>query len=125
MPPRKTIDDDALLKMVQDGLHQKEILTQLGLKTGTQLKLAYIGALMNSGQVPAIQSDQPRRGGKTRFAVRVNKRGSLIIPPSIADRLGLKEGDAFDAAKTKSGLALQATTPRPVVKLRKKTGPQT
>ena len=120
MPPKKMIDEAALLKMAQDGIHQKEIMTQLGIKTSTQLKIAYINALMNRGQVPAIQMGQPRQAGQTKFIVKVNKRGSLVVPKPIVDQLGVKEGDAFDATKTKTGLALQAAAPKPVVKLRKK-----
>ena len=59
MPPKKPIDEAALLKMAKDGIHSKEIMSQLGIKTGTQLKIAYINALMNSGEVPAISNRLP------------------------------------------------------------------
>ena len=125
MPPKKPTDEAALLKMAKDGIHQKEIMSQLGIKTGTQLKIAYINALMNNGDVPAIQSAPPGKTDKSKCIIKVNKRGSLIIPKPIVDQLGLQEGDAFDTTRTKTGLDMQATAPKPVVKLRKRQNRKT
>ncbi len=125
MPPKKPIDEAALLKMAKDGIHSKEIMSQLGIKTGTQLKIAYINALMNSGEVPAIQTACPGKTDKGNWIIKVNKRGSLIIPKPIADQLDLQEGDTFDTTRIKTGLALQPAAPKPVVKLRKRQNRKT
>ena len=120
MPPKKKIDETALLKLIQDGVPQKQIMDQLRIKTGTQLKVAYTDALMNSGQVPALQADRPRKSKTPKNIISVNKHGSLVIAKAIVDQFDLREGDAFDLIKTKSGLSLQPAAPKPVVKLRKK-----
>ena len=120
MPPKKKIDEATLLKLIQDGMPQKQIMDQLKIKTGTQLKVAYTDALMNSGQVPALQTDRPRRPRTRKNIISVNKQGSLVIPKAIVDQFDFKEGDVFDLFKTTSGLSLQPAAPKPVVKLRKK-----
>ena len=121
MPPKKLIDESYLLKMVQDSVPQKEIMAHLKIKTSTQLKVAYIDALMRNGTVPAIHVDRQPKIRKRKAIVKVNKSGSLVISKPVADQFGLKEGDAFEASKTSSGLLLQPAAPKPVVKLRKKT----
>ena len=120
MPPRKQIDEAALLKLIQDGVPQKQIMDHLKIKTGAQLKVAYIDALMNSGQVPALQTDRPRKSKTRKNIISVNKHGSLVIARAILDQFDFKEGDVFDLIKTTSGLSLQPAAPKPVVKLRKK-----
>ncbi|RLB97129.1 MAG: hypothetical protein DRH76_05600 [Deltaproteobacteria bacterium] len=121
MPPKKTIDEEALLKMVQDEVPQKEIMEHFNFKTSTQLKVAYTNALMNAGKVPEIKSDRARSGNPPKTTIVVNKRGSLIIPKSLASYYGLKEGQFFEVEKSKTGLTVRPAAPRPVTKLRKKS----
>ena len=122
IPPKKQIDEAALLKMVQDGVPQEEIRTRFGFRTSTQLKVAYTNALMNAGQVPPLaRAGEGREGGRGEDTVTVNKRGSLVLARSLVERLGLKEGDAFSVEKVRGGLSFRSRAPRPVVRLRKKT----
>jgi hypothetical protein len=120
MPPKKKIDEEVLLKMVQDEVPQKEIMDYFGFKTSTQLKVAYTNALMNAGKIP--ESKSGRASGKVpKTTIVVNKRGSLIVPKNLVEYYGLKEGQAFEVEKNKSGIAVKAAAPRPVTKLRKKS----
>jgi hypothetical protein len=120
MPPKKKIDEEALLKMVQDEVPQKEIMERFGFKTSTQLKVAYTNALMSAGKVPEIKSGRGRGGKPPKTTIVVNKRGSLIIPKSLVTHYGLREGQSFEVEKSKTGLAVKPAAPRPVTRLRKK-----
>jgi bifunctional DNA-binding transcriptional regulator/antitoxin component of YhaV-PrlF toxin-antitoxin module len=108
MPKKKKIDSKKLIKMVQEGKDQKEIMAKFNFKNSSQLKVAYANALMDSGKVPEIQS---ARGGKKAGAVKrevlVNKRGSLVIPKALVEDLGLKEGATFTVRPSKAGLSLK------------------
>lgn len=121
MPPKKKIDEEALLKMVQDEVPQKEIMERFGFKTSTQLKVAYTNALMSAGKVPEIKSGRGRGGKPPKTTIVVNKRGSLIIPKSLVTHYGLREGQSFEVEKSKTGLAVKPAAPRPVTRLRKKS----
>jgi hypothetical protein len=108
MPKKKKIDSKKLIKMVQDGKEQKQIMSKFGFKNSSQLKVAYANALMDAGKVPEIQSS---RGAKKAVGVKrevsVNKRGSLVIPKAIVEDLGLKQGAAFAVRPSKAGLSLK------------------
>jgi AbrB family looped-hinge helix DNA binding protein len=121
MPLKKKIDEEALLKMVQDEVPQKEIMERFGFKTSTQLKVAYTNALMSTGKVPEIKSGRARGAKTPKTTIVVNKRGSLIIPKPLMEHYGLKEGQTFEVEKSKSGIAVKPAAPRPVTKLRKKS----
>lgn len=104
---RSVIDSEKFLEMVKKGIHQNEIMKQLGIKTSTQLKVAYANALMETGTAPALQGG---RGASAPAAVSkevvVGKRGSIIIPRALVEQLGLKEGEGFTVKKSKAGLTL-------------------
>jgi hypothetical protein len=93
MAKRKQIDNKDLLKMIEEGSLQSEIMEKFGFKNSTQLKVAYANALMESGGAPKI-----KRNGRTKKVkpvntkVTVNGRGSLIIPKALVDTMKIKAG---------------------------------
>src|SRR5512136_2839744 len=108
MPKRKVVDHAKLIKMVQDGIAQVDIMKKFGYGTSTQLKVAYANALIQSGQAPAIMGG--RGGAKAKKAVKevkVGKRGSIIIPAEMVVELGIGAEDRFTIRKSKSGVALK------------------
>lgn len=108
MPKKLKVDGKKLLKMVKDGVPQNEIMSRLGFKTSTQLKTAITNAAMDEKILPRLVGG--RRGGKevaVKKNVKVNSRGSLIIPKQIIDAYGLKVGDSFNVRKSKAGLSLK------------------
>ena len=108
MPKKKEIDTALLIKIIEDGNPQKEIMDKFGFNTSTQLKLAYINALTESGKVPAIKGGRGTvSAGGVKKEVTVNKRGSLVIPKALVEDLGFKEGETFEARKTKIGISLR------------------
>ena len=50
MPKKKALDAGKLIKMVQDEVPQAEIMKKMGFKTSTQLKTAYMTALVAEGK---------------------------------------------------------------------------
>ena len=107
MPKKIQIDESALIAMVKDGVAQKEIMEKFGLKTPTQLKVAYANALMAAGTVPEIIKGRKTAAAKTSKAAAVNKRGSLVITKSLVEEMGFVVGDTFAIRKTKSGISLR------------------
>jgi hypothetical protein len=107
MPKKKALDAAKLLKMIDDEVPQAEIMKKMGFKTSTQLKTAYMGALIAEGKVPAIKGG--RGAGKARKVktIGVGKRGSIVISKDLVDSLGIGAKDKFTVRKTKAGIALK------------------
>ena len=81
MAKRKKIDEKKLVKMVEEGIHQNEIMKKVGIKTANQLWVAYGKAMSEAGKIPKIVGG--RGSGKTETVVnkvKVGKLGSVIIP---------------------------------------------
>ena len=107
MPRKKGLDTAKLIKMIEDETPQAEIMKRMGFKTSTQLKNAYMGALIAEGKVPGIKSGRGvRKAAKTK-TVGVGKRGSIVIAKDLVDSLGLGAGDKFTVRKTRAGIALK------------------
>jgi len=126
MPKKREIDNKKLLQAVQDGKSTKEIKEAFNLKTSSQVKIAYLHAVMDEGIVPEIKDGRIAAKPEIKEP-SVNKRGSLIIPKELVMQMGFKEGDSFEIRETKVGISLKQTNleapsepEKPVVKLRKK-----
>jgi len=108
MPKRKVVDHAKLIKMVQDGVGQSDIMKKFGLGTATQLKVAYANALIQSGQAPAIKGGRgAEKKEKAAKQIKVGKRGSIIIPAEMVSELGISAKGKFTVRKSKSGVALK------------------
>ena len=55
MPKRKKIDPKGLIKMIDAGTPQAEIMEKFGIKTSTQLKVAYTNAMMETVKAAKIK----------------------------------------------------------------------
>jgi hypothetical protein len=108
MPRRKIVDHSKLIKMVQDGAAQADIMKKFGYSTSTQLKAAYANALIQTGQAAAIIGGRKSEEGKAKKSkdVKVGKRGSIIIPADLVAELGIAAEDQFSVRRSKSGIAL-------------------
>lgn len=107
MPKKKTIDKKKLIKMIKDEKPQPDIMKSFGFKTSTQLKNAYMNALIEEGAVPAIRSGRVAAKKAPKKEVNVGKRGSIIIPRGIVADLGFNHNDTFAIRKTKAGISLK------------------
>ncbi|MGD8701071.1 MAG: hypothetical protein PVH26_01445 [Desulfosarcina sp.] len=108
MPAKRKVDGKKLIKMVESGKHQQEIMKTFKFNTTAQLKSHYLDALMHAGKAPEIKSSR----GKTKAAptkeVMVSKRGSVVIPKTMIAEMGFAQGEKFVARKTKSGISLRS-----------------
>ena len=107
MPKKKVVDSTKLIKMVKDEAPQPEIMKAFGFKTSTQLKNAYMNALVEAGAVPAIKSGRGAAKKAISNDVNVGKRGSIIIPKGVVEDMGFVENDKFLVRKTKTGISLK------------------
>jgi hypothetical protein len=107
MPKKKALDTAKLIKLIEDETPQPEIMKKMGFKTSTQLKTAYMGALIAEGKVPAIIGVRGAGKAAKVKTVGVGKRGSIVIAKDLVDSLGLGTGDKFTVRKTKAGIALK------------------
>jgi hypothetical protein len=67
----------------------------MGFKTSTQLKAAYMSALIAEGKVPAIKGGRGAGNASKDKAVGVGKRGSIVIFKELVESLGIGAGDKF------------------------------
>jgi hypothetical protein len=93
--------------MVKAETPSAEIMKKMGFKTSTQLKTAYMSALIAEGKVPAIVGGRGAGKAKKVKTVGVGKRGSIIIPQELVEGLGVGAKDKFTVRKTKAGIALK------------------
>jgi len=107
MPRKKALDTAKLIKMIEDETPQAEIMKKMGFKTPTQLKTAYMGALIAEGKVPGIKSGRGAGKFSKVKAVSVGKRGTIVIAKDLVESLGIGTGDKFTVRKTKAGIALK------------------
>jgi hypothetical protein len=107
MPKKKALDTAKMIEMVKEGSTLPEIMKKMGFKTSTQVRTAYMSALIAEGKVPAIKG--ARGAGKADKAktVGVGKRGSIILSKEIVEGLGIGAKDKFTVRKTRAGIALK------------------
>lgn len=108
MPAKKKINGAKLIKLVESGKHQLEIMKAFKFNTAAQFKAHYLDALMKAGKAPAIKSGRSKAPVRSDKDVLVSKRGSVVIPKSVIEEMGYKEGNKFTVRKTKSGISLKA-----------------
>jgi hypothetical protein len=109
MPRKKAFDTAKLIKMIEDETSQAEIMKKMGFKTSTQLKTAYMSALIAEGKVPAIKGSRGAGKADKVKTIGVGKRGSIVISKELVNGLGIGAGDKFTVRKTKAGIALKKT----------------
>jgi hypothetical protein len=106
MPKKKKVDSKTLIKAVEAGKTQAEIMSEFGYKSSAQVKTAYMNALIEAGKVTPIIGGRGSKATKAK-AVGVGKRGSIIISKEMVDRLEIGADDKFTIRKTKAGIALK------------------
>jgi hypothetical protein len=107
MPKKKVVDAKALIKMVEAEETQGDIMKKFGFKTATQVKTAYMNALVETGKVMPIVGGRGAGKAKKVKLVGVGKRGSIIIPQDLVESLGISADEKFTVRKTKAGIALK------------------
>jgi hypothetical protein len=107
MPAKKKVDYKKLLKMVESGKHQTEIMKSFKFNTTTQFKNHYLSALTEAGKAPEINTSRASSKSAPAKETFVSKRGSVVIAKGLIQEMGFAEGDHFAVRKTKAGISLK------------------
>lgn len=106
MPKKKKVDAKSLIKAIDAGKTQAEIMSEFGYKSSAQVKTAYMNALVEAGKVTPISGGRGPKAAKAK-AIGVGKRGSIIIAKEMVDRLEIGADEKFTIRKTRAGIALK------------------
>lgn len=120
---KSLVEHNALVQAIEMGKSFEDIKQKFGIKNGTQLKLAYINALIALGKV--VNPPTLSRGKKKKpvdSKVTVNSRGNLVIPKALVDEFGVRPDIRFEVQKSPDGLSIQPSQERPKTLLRKRPG---
>ena len=109
MPKKTKVDTAELIAAVESGQPGKEIMAKFGLKTLAQLKSLYVDALSDRGMVPSITTSKRSRSAESAKGpgLKVNKRGSLVVPREMIEEMGFDIGDTFSVRRTAAGVSLK------------------
>jgi hypothetical protein len=107
MPAKKKVDSTKLLKLVESGKHQAEIMKEFAFKTAAQFKNHYLSALIEVGKAPKIVTSRASKKSAPAKEAFVSKRGSVVIAKGLIEEMGFAVGDKFAVRKTKSGISLK------------------
>jgi hypothetical protein len=107
MSKRKKVVSKDLVKSVEAGEIQADIMKKFGYKTSTQLKTAYMNALIEAGKVTPITGGRSAGKAAKVKLLGVGKRGSIVISKELVEKLGVDMGEKFAVRKTKAGIALK------------------
>ena len=107
MPAKKKVDYKKLLKAVEGGKPQAEIIKQFKFNTATQFKNHYLVALIEAGKAPEIQTARATAKAAPTKEASVSKRGSVVISKALISEMGFAEGDKFAVRKMKAGISLK------------------
>ena len=108
------IENKKLIKLIKAKTSVVEIKEKCGFKTSTQVKNAYINALMEEGIVDKLVGGRKKKIKEIPKEVSVGGKGNISISKKIIDKLGFQVGEKFIAKKTKSGISLTKIQPSSV-----------
>jgi hypothetical protein len=109
MARKKIVDYAQLIAAVESGTVANEVMDKFDINTRTQLKTLYLDALVEVGRAKAIVSRASKGSAQAKQSreIRVNKRGSVVVPREMVENMGFSIGDTFSIRKTKSGVSLK------------------
>ena len=118
MARKKLVEHNALVQAIEMGRPQSEIMETFGFKNIQALKTAYYNGLVALGKIENVNKKRKKKTVDTK--IRVNSRGSLVIPKKLVDHLELDSEDIFEVEKNGAGLVLKRTEKPPKTILRKR-----
>ncbi len=86
---KKKVDYTKLLKLIESGKHQAEIMKVFAFKTAAQFKNHYLSALMKAGKAPEIKTSRASTKSAPAKEAFVSKRGSVVISKGLIEEMGL------------------------------------
>lgn len=117
---KKLVEHNALVQAVEMGLPKFEIMEKFGIKSPGALKIAYFDALVALDKIKNIKKG--RKSEKVDNKIRINSRGSIVIPKKLVETLELGNSDTFEVLKDGNGILLKKVKKRTKTILRKAAG---
>jgi hypothetical protein len=96
---KKSVDYTKLLKLIESGKHQAEIMKEFSFKTAAQFKNHYLSALMKAGKAPEIKTSRASKKSAPAKEAFVSKRGSVVIAKGLIEEMGFAVGTTFTVRK--------------------------
>lgn len=115
---KKLVEHNALVQAVEMGLPRQELMEKFGYRSVGALKVAYYHALAALEKIPVLNNK--RAQVRVENIVRINSRGSLVVPKKLVEALGLNPADSFTVEKNGAGLSLTVVKKSPRTILKKK-----
>ncbi len=103
MKKRRLVDSSKLIEAVESGQLDRELISKFGLETVRKQN-------PRTGQTERGRGVSRRRGAtasKIKNEIKINKRGSLIVPRETVEKLGFELEDIFLVRKIRSGISLK------------------
>ena len=119
---KKLVEHNALVQAIEMGQSQETVMAKFGIKTPAALKTAYYNALVALEKIPGLNNTRKKKDvGNT---VKINSRGSLVLPKPLVEALELSPDDQFKVEKNGNGLTLDIVKRPPKTILKKKAAPK-
>ena len=109
MPKKLKVDWEELIEAVESGMRSTDIMSKFGIKTSSQLKTLYVDALIAKGRAPGIRTTRGSKpdDSEAPTGLKVNKRGSLVVPRELIEKMGFDIGDNFSVQRSAAGVSLK------------------
>lgn len=120
MARKRLVEHNALVQAIEMGLSQKAVMEKFGYKSAAALKAAYYEALVALDKIPALNNSRQKKKTVDNV-VKINGRGSLVIPKDLVEALGLNPADQFRVEKNGTALSLRPVKQPPRTILKKKS----
>lgn len=114
---KKLVEHNALVQAIEMGVEKHEVMEKFGYKTSSTLKTAYLDALIALEKVTPLNNKRKKK--EVDKTVKINSRGSIVIPKNLVDLLELNAIDLFRIEKTNGGISLKPVPKKPKTILRK------
>jgi len=116
---KKLVEHNALVQAIEMGTPQDDVIKKFGFKSVAALKAAYLDGLAALGKVAEVNTKRKEKPVDNK--VKINSRGSLVIPKALVEALGLSNSDVFVVRKDGNGLSMKPAKKSPKTMLRKKS----
>jgi hypothetical protein len=102
MKKRRIVDSSKLIEAVESGKLDKKIIDKFGLKNVRTQKRGKAEARTRRRRTRREVDTAADALGE----IKINRRGSLVVPRPLVETLGLALGDVFRVRKTRAGIYL-------------------
>ncbi len=103
MKKRRLVDSSKLIEAVESGQLDRELISKFGLETARKVKPRAGKTEKERG----VSRQTKATASEIKNEIKINERGSLIVPRETVEKLGFELGDIFLVRNTRSGISLK------------------